>query len=147
MKKIHIQISYNTSQQLLKTKEKYHVSFSTIADVLLNVVYLEIIPNNEFLDKGNKNQTTILLNQQNKEQFMDKLHLTQNDLVKIISNLFYLYANDFKESKLNKEQIIKYKSKIGNELSQKRDKYYNYNQTYRNLIRARKQYNKEYGEK
>lgn len=141
---LKIYISQSTLTELEKTKEKYKVCISAIVDILLNKIYLPAITGIDlkYIDKNKKNQTTIVINKEN-QNYLSKLNPSSKTI--LLSNLAYIYYHMdlLKEYGFTEENINKYKRDIGNELSKKRDNYWDYNRQYRNLYRARKQYDRE----
>lgn len=151
MKKIHIQISYNTEQEMQKIKRRYHVSYSTICDILLNEMYISIMNEStdlskDYMEMDKKHQSTIFINDQNVQKYFKTFNLEHNQIVKLISNALFIYTKDLIPSAYPKDAWTKIKCNIGNKLANARDKYWNYNDYYRNLVRAKKQYEKEYQE-
>lgn len=153
--RIHLYIVQ--SQHIREIQEKYHVSLSTIMDVLLHQLAKYYIPNgvfdSEYINKDTKIQTNIMVNKENK-QLIDTI-LRPKSEVRYLSNLYEIYRKlityDSKNPKfknydlypLDKDKIPTLKMEIHNELAKKREIYWNYNQLYRNNYRARKQYDRE----
>lgn len=148
-----LMISQKTKDFLDMIRNKYHVSFSTIVDVLFNSLKIDIKLSTkmfakdiktEYLDNSHFTTTTIKINKENEKELTSCY--TQNEIRKILSNLCYLFANNFEEMLLGKQAAGNIKNLINNELSKKRETYWNYNTMYRSLVRARKQYGKDYKE-
>lgn len=149
-----LMIAQKTKDYMDMIRNKYHVSFSTIVDVLFNCMKIDIkLGTNmfakdiktEYLDTSHFITTTIKINKENEKELTSCY--TQNEIRKILSNLCYLFANNFEQMLASKQAIGNLKNIINNELSKKRETYWNYNTLYRSLVRARKQYGKDYENK
>lgn len=155
MKHIHIYISEQTNVELTKIKQKYKVSFSTIIDKAINSFELLNMLTTEqkdltknYIDENKKQDTTIILNKQNIEKLENSNQTKDyNSISKFLSNIAYLLTkneikNIYDEYKI-KDKYMKANSKFYNELNNAKDKFWDYNNQYRMIYRANKQYERE----
>lgn len=146
---IKLYISDSIQTKLQETSNRYHVSISTIVDILFNEMYVtKFVPNWEldtkYLDADKKHQTTIKINKTNQNE-LDKVKLQSKSLY--LSNLVYAYYNLDSLDGIEKQYKDKLKTNIGNQLARKKEQYWDYNRQYRNVYRARKQYEREQAKK
>ena len=149
--KQNLMISQNTKDFMDMIRNKYQVSFSTIVDVLYNnfKIDLKFMANffkqditKTYLDKAKLKPTTIKIKQANEKEL--KQNYVVNEIRRLLSNLCYMFANDMDGLLYDKKQKGDLKCRINNDLAKKKETYWNYNSLYRSLVRARKQYGKDY---
>lgn len=144
-------ININDLNKAREKQNKYHVSLSTIIDILINEPKFSLLPllrknlniDARYYDDRPKTQTTIMLNKKNAGLLEQR---NPQSITIYLSNLLHLYVNNIYENHndiYDNETINKIKTNIGNELAKKRETYWNYNQLYRNNYRFRKQYERE----
>lgn len=147
-KRANIYISDLAKKTLDDLKSKYHVSYSTIIDTLINQTWKNKKIYNDLKEK-------YLVKQHTKTSVRPQISIelrtlfTESEISKIYTNIVEIYANKKLLEKYLKEWILdinKFKTDLGNKLAKKREIYYNYNATVRNQARAIRE-NKEYWRK
>lgn len=152
---INIYLSQTTLDRLNDMRKKYHVSISTIAQILSDYIRPNI--NNypaEFLmtyiDKEHRLKTSIKPNNlKETEDFFKKIQFSKETASHIYSNVLYIYAKEdfnYLFQGATEKECKKWAKEIENELIKRKDIYYNYNNNIRNTLRIIRK-NQEYFKK
>lgn len=149
-KRINIYLTTEEKLSLEKTKEKYKVSFSTIADktaMILARLLLQHYPDEykKIVNTYWKESIAIPNNRTNikpKWYLGSQTELNQTPII-LFTNLMHYYTTKFKDLNINQADKTKCITKINNELSKARETYWNLN----NIIRTQKRANKILGAK
>lgn len=142
--RINIYLSSNSESKLTDIRKKYHVSLSTISQILLDCFKPNFIKyDNEFFttykDTEHRNRTTIKPNNINENNEIMKICKGELSTIShVTSNLLYYFATEqyeylFQES--NKMKLEKWKKEIEKELIKKKEIYWNYNANLRQQVR------------
>lgn len=142
--RINIYLSTNTENKLTDIRKKYHVSLSTIAQILLDCFKPNFIKYDSdffitYKDTEHRNRTSIKPN--NIDENSDIMQYCKGELSAIshiISNLLYYYSNEDYEylfQEQNKNKIEKWKKEIEKEFFKRKEIYWNYNKNLRQQIR------------
>jgi len=141
---INVYLSQKTLDQLNDTRKKYHVSISTIAQILSDYVspMINDYPSEyllKYIDTEHRNKTSIKpRNCTENEHFFQKINQSKETASHIYSNLLYLYANNQLNKILmteNKQILSKSEKEIEKELISKREIFWNYNTRMRETVR------------
>lgn len=137
-RKINIYYSNLTKQNLEQIKEKYHVSFSTIAEKLYFITINEYLKNNIDLESISKTYYTDI-KKLNKTSIKPKIEENLTDNAKnaiIITNILFNHVNNYKNTNLKQEIITKIKNRLNTELQKQKEAYWNLNSIIRTTKRA-----------
>ena len=114
---------------------------SFLVDILLNrMIHYHFISEEIYYDQDKKSQTTIIINKENKNQL---LKTTIHNYSKLLSNMCWAWANWKKVKGLESKYLNDIYSQVINDLKNRKETYWDYNRQYRNMYRARKQYERE----
>lgn len=144
VKQINVYMSNDTKGKLLDLSEKYHVSMSTICDKACRLLYKCDLMTKVKNDKQATYRTKLKV-----KYFMEYPLESPNEETIYATNSIYFAVNHFENfiENLTKEKKNQMYNKFLSELSKCRDIYWDYNSNYRQQVRARKQYEKDYGKK
>ena len=142
---INIYLSSITEDKLTEIRKKYHVSLSTIAQILLdsfkpNFIFYQNEFFTSYLDVDHRNRTSIKPN--NVDETSEYMQICKGEistLSHIISNLLFLYAKkDFQYlfNTANQHNIEKWSREIEKEFLKKKEIYWNYNANLRQQMRV-----------
>lgn len=143
---INIYLSTKTQDLLKETQKKYHVSISTIAQIITNYVKPNILEYghdilNTYIDKDHRNKTSIKpSNLKETDDFFKKINFSKETASHIYSNLLYLFANEMWMDLFNNEiksskDLNKHIKDINKELANKKEIFWNYNNRLRETVR------------
>lgn len=142
--RINIYLSATSESKLTDVRKKYHVSLSTIAQILSDYFRPNFkLYDSDFLiiykDTEHRNRTSIKPNNITEDsELMQHCKGELSILSHALSNLLYYYANENYEylfQETNKNKLEKYKKDLEKWFIKKREIYWNYNANLRNQIR------------
>lgn len=140
----NIYVSTSTKNILDELQERYKASYSAMATFTLEELPImeAKIFQDQLLDKQARTRTQI-----KSKFFIDHIYESA-PRTNLASNALYLLANQIKPlGKLYNSQdkeINRIYNKILNKLEKSKERYWDFNNSYRTLIRARKQYERDY---